>query len=402
MKICPNCQKEFPDAMRFCQTDGTPLTEVVEQPAEDLLKTTVVRAEDIAQSLPSSDPFKTVVGGPIEIEDSGDLLQLPEEIDPMKTMIATPIAMAPREESPVASELESLVREPEPPIIEPEPPKPAIFEEIRQEIKPESPYSAFDAFQEPAAPLQEPPAAPDDPTVLQPEPPSFSAPDPAPPSFGNVSGVSEPEEDIAATMIQSNWDSAPKVDDSPFSKPSDLAGASPFDAPAAPQSPFDPPAAPQSPFDPPPAPAFDSPFSQPPSFQEPPPVQFGQQFDQMNQGFGNQPLQQSEWAPPAPPEQGWQNQGLGANTPFQPPVAGEGQNKTLAIVSLVLGIVGLCCGIAGIGALITGFMAKNNCDAEPHIYGGRGMALAGMILGGISVLLMIVGVMLNLLGLLAR
>ncbi|MEP6903935.1 MAG: hypothetical protein ABJA66_19585, partial [Actinomycetota bacterium] len=83
MKKCPNCQKEFPDSMRFCQTDGTPLLDEVQ--ADDPLKTTVVRQEDIASSIPNSDPFKTVVGSDKK-EDSGDLLQLPEEFDPLKTL----------------------------------------------------------------------------------------------------------------------------------------------------------------------------------------------------------------------------------------------------------------------------------------------------------------------------
>ena len=93
MKKCPNCQKEFPDTMRFCQTDGTPLVEAAEESQpEDPLKTTVVRQEDFASAIPPSDPFKTMVASPVEREDSGDLLQLPEEeFDPLKTMVATPV-----------------------------------------------------------------------------------------------------------------------------------------------------------------------------------------------------------------------------------------------------------------------------------------------------------------------
>lgn len=95
--------------------------------------------------------------------------------------------------------------------------------------------------------------------------------------------------------------------------------------------------------------------------------------------------------------QGWQDQPVGSNTPFQPPVAGmEGQNKTLAIVSLVCGVIGLCCGLSGIIAIITGFMAKNNADSNPAEYGGRGMAMAGIILGFVSLLLTIVGIILQI------
>lgn len=131
-------------------------------------------------------------------------------------------------------------------------------------------------------------------------------------------------------------------------------------------------------------------------FQEPEPM-FGKQ-DSFNQSaYGsqdqsyNQPFQQTEWTPPPAPVSEWQNQNLGVNTAFQTPVGLQGDNKTLAIVSLVCGILSVtCCGaVTGIAALITGFMAKNNIDANPQQYGGRGMATAGMILGGISIVLTI-------------
>jgi hypothetical protein len=48
--------------------------------------------------------------------------------------------------------------------------------------------------------------------------------------------------------------------------------------------------------------------------------------------------------------------------------------------------------VTGIPAIITGYMAKNNVDSNPNQYGGRGLALAGMILGGVSVLFSILGI----------
>ena len=100
----------------------------------------------------------------------------------------------------------------------------------------------------------------------------------------------------------------------------------------------------------------------------------------------NPPIQQSEWTPPPAPVSGWQNQSIGQNTAFQTPISGQGEDKTLAIVSLVCGILSLtCCGpVTGIAALITGYMAKNNVESNPQQYGGRGLALAGIIMGGIS------------------
>lgn len=145
---------------------------------------------------------------------------------------------------------------------------------------------------------------------------------------------------------------------------------------------------------------FDSSNYQTPStsFSEPlPPTSFNpSQFDAPQNSFDSaqnqygQPLQQSSWTPPPAPDAGWQSQNIGANTPFQPPMVGAfGDDKTLPIVALVCGILSLtCCGpITGIVALITGFMGKNNADTNPQQYGGRGLALAGMIMGGISLVL---------------
>lgn len=85
-----------------------------------------------------------------------------------------------------------------------------------------------------------------------------------------------------------------------------------------------------------------------------------------------------------------QNQQLFANQPFISPVGMAFQNKTLPTVSLVLGILGLvlfCCygGVPlGIGALVTGYLGLNNTSQNPQMFGGRGMAVAGMILGGLA------------------
>jgi hypothetical protein len=130
-------------------------------------------------------------------------------------------------------------------------------------------------------------------------------------------------------------------------------------------------------------------------FQQPEPM-FNEREESFNQSpyssqaeTYNSPMQQSEWTPPPAPMSEWQNQSIGQNTPFQPPLSGQGDDKTLAIVSLVCGILSLtCCGaVTGIAALITGYMAKNNVENDPQQYGGRGMALAGMIMGGISIVL---------------
>jgi hypothetical protein len=341
MKRCPNCQKEFPDSMRFCQTDGTPLVDPVDTaPPEDPFKTVV--GQPIAD-----DPYKTVVGGEQAKEE--DLLQLPEEpLDPMKTMVVSPEDWKKEESSaPLPSSEPSM----------PEPPK----------------------FNEPDL---NPPVFGD----LSPQPSS---------SIGDILGSSSSSSSSGSTPFETPGE--PKISDSPFGQPpsgspfqtpfeqqkSSFEPPSPFDAPAPSPPPFDAPKPPpykepESPFGSQQSPYDQSPFSQP---QSP----LGQP---VNDPFGS-PSAQADWNPPPAPVQNWQDQNLGANTPFQPPVAGgaQGQNKTLAIVSLVCGILGFCCGILGIVGVVTGFMAKNNVDANPAEYGGRGMAIAGIILGAIGFLL---------------
>ena len=58
----------------------------------------------------------------------------------------------------------------------------------------------------------------------------------------------------------------------------------------------------------------------------------------------------------------------------------------------MLGIVSLlCCGIVtGIIALVLGYLARNEIKASGGAVGGDGMALAGMITGGIGIVLSII------------
>jgi type II secretory pathway pseudopilin PulG len=62
----------------------------------------------------------------------------------------------------------------------------------------------------------------------------------------------------------------------------------------------------------------------------------------------------------------------------------------LAIASLVLGLLSFfTCGLAGIGALtglVLGIVALAKESRQPRTYGGRGMAIAGVILNAIGVL----------------
>jgi hypothetical protein len=350
MKRCPNCQKEFPDSMRFCQTDGTSLV-------------------DVAEQAPPPDPYKTVVGGMIKMDE--DLLQIPEQDDPMKTMVS-PIS-APKFDPPKSD-------------VPPPPPKPISDPPLNAPPKPpiSSPDAGAPKFNEPSL-----------------NPPSFG--DLSPSSSGNVSSGSAssepprfgtappPKNDPPASPFgASPFSNEPSKNASPFDKPSSGgAGSSPFDKPTSAPS--------ASPFDKAPPPPYKDPEpmfggQQPPPFGQSP---FGQPqtpFAQSNEPV-NQSFQQDEWAPPPAPVAGWQDQGLGANTPFQPPAAsGGGLNQTLPIISLVLGILSLCCYVSpvtGLGALITGFLGMKNANNNPAEYGGKTLAIVGMILGGLFFLIAI-------------
>lgn len=132
-----------------------------------------------------------------------------------------------------------------------------------------------------------------------------------------------------------------------------------------------------------------------PPFKEPEPM-FGKSRDSFEQSpFGvqtdsdNLSVQPTEWMPPPAPVSDWQNRSIGQDTPFQAPMAG-GQNQTLAIVSLVLGIISIpfCQFIAPV-AVVTGFMARKKAEENPNEYGGSELALAGIITGAIGTLLLV-------------
>lgn len=96
--------------------------------------------------------------------------------------------------------------------------------------------------------------------------------------------------------------------------------------------------------------------------------------------------------PSAPPAQ-WQPQ------PMAPQFGGYPMtippSQTLAIVSLCLGIssitVGWCCYIGillGPAAMITGFIAMSQNKKDPDKFGGRGMAIAGIVTGSVYIAIM--------------
>lgn len=96
--------------------------------------------------------------------------------------------------------------------------------------------------------------------------------------------------------------------------------------------------------------------------------------------FGNAPLSD------------WQNQSMSPNQPqyMSPPVMARGQDQVLPTIALVLGILSIilfCCygGIPlGLGAIITGYLGMNNANKNPEQYGGRNLAIAGLVMGGLT------------------
>ncbi len=343
MKRCPTCDKTFPDSMKFCQTDGTVL--VADAPPVDPYKTVVGSQDEIASAIPPADPFKTMVASPPKAADD-DILDLPDEQDALKTMVVS------------QEEMDAMKKEDA------------------------ADASPLDLPAAPSAPLIEPqqPASPD---AFKPKDSPFNTP-----GFGDA-GKSD-KSDAPALPNSGGFKEPPpsKFDSKTF--PNDFSSQSPYSNPDSQPIP--------SPFQDsmPPGgfqPTFGSPFSEPTSASKPEPAYQEPEVASNQSPFGqaasSSPFEQNQWTPPPAPVSNWQNQEIGANTPFQPPVAaGSGQNQTLAIVSLVLGIVGIViCQLTAPIALVTGFMARKKAMQNPNEYGGSGFALAGMITGAIGTLL---------------
>jgi hypothetical protein len=64
------------------------------------------------------------------------------------------------------------------------------------------------------------------------------------------------------------------------------------------------------------------------------------------------------------------------------------KTNTMAIISLVCSCVGLFCGIGSIVGIVLGIMARNQIKQSGE--GGDGLALAGIIVGAISLAINII------------
>ncbi|MGI9055482.1 MAG: DUF4190 domain-containing protein [Pyrinomonadaceae bacterium] len=344
MKKCPTCQKTFDDNLKFCQSDGTLLVE--DAPPPDPYATMVASKDELMSAMPDA-PKDTPSASVAEADD--DLLDIPDDSDANKTMFVTDAE------------------------------RKGMFDEPSSTPIPPPSFGNDDLLEDHQS------SNTADTLLAQPEPPKFNEPDLNPPSFGD----SPPPFSGSSSTPGSPFDNEPpSFDKQPL--PGD------FDAPKkSDENPFNTPI--PSPFGEQMPPSYNAPST--PPFE---PLDFKVEevkAEALNTPFAedvaqsNQQIAEQSWTPPAAPEQSWQDQEIGQNTPFQPPPAGQSLNQTLPIVSLVLGILSLCCYVSpltGIAALITGFLGMKNANNDPAHYGGKTLAIVGMILGGLFFLVGVV------------
>jgi hypothetical protein len=114
-------------------------------------------------------------------------------------------------------------------------------------------------------------------------------------------------------------------------------------------------------------------------------------------GGGYPPPPGGGYPPPpggfGPPPPGYPPPGYGPAAPFGAPPPQGPRTHPLAIASFAAGLVSIlaccCCGIGiafGIGAIVCGVVAKSAASANPQMYKGSGLAVAGIIFGVLGAL----------------
>jgi len=95
----------------------------------------------------------------------------------------------------------------------------------------------------------------------------------------------------------------------------------------------------------------------------------------------------AEWPAASNPLAEWQPSGHPFHQPPQYPIRLT-RNQSLAATSLALGVasltIGWCCSTGMLlspAALVTGFIALSQIRKDPSRYGGRGLALGGIVTG---------------------
>jgi hypothetical protein len=304
------------------------------------------KAEVAAKAAPPPSPVA-------EIEDEA-VLELPDDEpaeDPMKTMIVT------------GGSTSDNIKIPDLPAAEPDAPAEELLE--ANEPKPES------------APKTPPSFKPDleAETMMAPKIPQFSEPELKPP---DVSGPLDPPTAPPAEPTASQKPSAPKSPPAPI--PSPFEDSMPPGVVAPDTPPFEPKASAETPK------PLNKPAASPPAspFADPsaPVADSGTE----DWGIDSSPRKSAASGTAAPDP-------FGSNSILSDDSSSadaEGEDKMLAIISLVTGILSmLCCAsiITGPAALITGYLAKGKIKEDPNAYGGGTLATIGMISGVVGILL---------------
>ncbi len=375
MKKCPSCQKTFDDNLKFCQSDGTPLVAVADQAESDPYQTIVGNQADISGIIAEqdkieepkieekeADPFQTMVAPPPPkstpsvppqiSEDKEDILEVSNQDDKgedmMKTMIitgdtATNIKVDIPDEKPLDNT---------PPI--------SASGELSFDKKQDREFEA-PKFNQPETEIPKSDG-------FSPKPENFASADK--PKFSEPpSDLKSEDENTGSRGISDNKSSSIPIP-SPFDKSMPPGYAPPLTPPFEPSN---------EPFKP-------EPLNEPKA--ETPKSSFAEAESDSLSG-------DSAWSPPSAPVAEWENKEIGQNTPFDTPPTIEGQNMTLAYISLATGILSMtiCClgGIlVGPIGIITGFLARKKAAENPAEYGGEKFALIGMITGGVGILFWII------------
>lgn len=359
MKKCPNCQKSYDnDNLKFCQTDGTPLVAVAEEPEVDPYKTVVgnqaeissIIAEQDKESIESdelpADPFQTLVAPPpppkakaepiISDSNDEDILEVDDEdeIDPMKTMVISGNTV---DNIKVSIPDEKPADEPSPKVSFDTP----KFDEKQNDV--------------------------------------VSSPTPEP---------------TDKSQFEQTEDKNFGSNESPFEKTSSsIPIQSPFDESMPPG--YAPPSTP--PFEPPKEALKPEPLNDP--LPEPPKSPFadpelnsadnsGDSWSKLNNQDSSIDDQSGSLNAPVTD---WGSNEISSNSPsnIDSTPTTEGQNMTLSYVSLATGVLSmtLCCWIGiimGPAGIVTGFLARKKIAENPSQYGGDKFALIGMITGVIG------------------
>jgi hypothetical protein len=284
--------------------------------------------------------------------DGTPLVDKAEPVDPYKTMVA-------RKED-IAAAIPKAPAEVKPEPAAPEPSVPTPLENEVLEIPPAADPNKTQVVTEEEL-RAEMAKRPDDEKVIDmPEAESEPSGPSAPPSpFGD--SPSTPSSPFAA-----------QGDALPESGPANFPTTPPIPSPfnAEPEGSTPEPRKPETPSVPP--------FAPPTEVKEP-------SLKPFEQPAPAAPMAQAEFNPPAPRESNMQNPQNFGQAP-----APAGQNKTLSIISLILGIAGLtiCCGafLPSLLAVILGFVGKSKATNDPGQYGGAGLALGGIITGAIGLI----------------